>query len=220
MMETKMIKKTVVPTAVIGSILVMFLITASAVWAYRRNTAMTNEAVSAVSSFYLEEMANNRARIITNLISNNFYEMEMALSILEESEISSWDELRTWIGKLETLLSLRRFAIVDSDDIVYTRYTTYTGRSRHAFLSETPMGDRVASTVFSYGSSKQLCLAIPVHDLKLMGKSVKACFVQFDIDEIADLMSFQDDRGTWFGLYYQNGESLSGTNPDFSAGIF
>jgi diguanylate cyclase (GGDEF)-like protein len=78
------------------------------------------------------------------------------------------------------------------------------------------MDDRVASTVFSYGSSKQLCLAIPVHDLKLMEKSVKACFVQFDIDEIADLMSFQDDRGTWFGLYYQNGESLSGTNPDFS----
>ncbi|MCR5322956.1 MAG: diguanylate cyclase [Lachnospiraceae bacterium] len=108
------------------------------------------------------------------------------------------------------MLSLNRFALIDENDIVYTQYTTYTGKSRHEFLSNGQMKDRVISTAFLYGSSKQLCLAVPT-DITIMGKQFKACFVQIDIKDIVELLAFDDQERTNFALYSQNGENLSDT---------
>ena len=65
-----------------------------------------------------------------------------------------------------------------------------------------------------YGSSKQLCLAIPVDGLTIMGKPFKACFVQIDISEIADLLAFEDQGRTYYGLYVQNGGNLTENDLD------
>ncbi|MCR5282584.1 MAG: hypothetical protein K6E18_04380 [Lachnospiraceae bacterium] len=94
-------------------------------------------------------------------------------------------------------------------NIVYTQYSTYTGRSRHPFLSEETLSGRTISTVSLYGSSKQLCLALPTPDLKIMGKHFKACFVQIDINDIVDLLAFDDNGRTYFGLYSKSGVNLS-----------
>ena len=201
----------VVLTAVLGSLLILAMMTANTIWVSRQATAATNEAVSAVSSFYLEAMADSRAKTITNLINSNYEEMEKAVAFIEDEKVGSQEELREAIGKMKSLLGLNRFALVDKDNIVYTQYTTYTGRSRHAFLSEETIKDRIVRTVSLYGSSKQLCLVIPTPDLSIMGKSFKACFVQLDIKEIVDLLAFDDEGRTHFALYSQNGGNLSGT---------
>ena len=126
-------KRTIALTAAIGSLLVMATVTANTIWLSRQTTAAMDEAVSAVSAFYLEAMADRRAKSITNLINGSFDEMEKAVTFIEGEQIESQQELRDTIGKVESLLDLNRFALVDEDDIVYTQYTTYTGRSRHAF---------------------------------------------------------------------------------------
>ena len=207
----KITNKTIVLTAVIGSMLVVAMVTANTLWASKQTAAATDEAVSAVSSFYLEAMADRRAQTITNLIDSNFDQMEKAVEMIKGEEIGSQDELRHNLGLVRSLLNLNRFALVDEDDIVYTQYTTYTGRSRHAFLEEAQMNDRMISTVSVYGSSKQLCLAIPTPDLMLMGKPFKACFVQLDIQDIVDLLAFDDQGRTHFALYTKNGVNLSDT---------
>ena len=204
-------KKTLVLTAVIGSLLIMGMLTAITLWTSRRNDSATNEAVSAVSSFYLEAMADRRARIITNQINNSLDQMEKALSFIVDEGVSSQEQLREAIGKVKSLLSLNRFALVDEDNVVYTQYTTYTGRSRHEFLAEAQIDGRHVSTASLYGSSKQLCLVIPTPELSLMGKQFKACFIQIDIKDIVDLLAFDDQGRTYFSLYTQNGGNLSGT---------
>ncbi|MCR5769285.1 MAG: diguanylate cyclase [Lachnospiraceae bacterium] len=73
------------------------------------------------------------------------------------------------------------------------------------------MQGRVISTVYLYGSSKELCLAIPTNDLVVMGIPFKACFVQIDIQDIVNLLAFDDNGKTSFGLYSQNGGNLSNT---------
>ena len=203
--------KTFVLTAVIGSLLIMAMLAANTVWMSSRTNAATDEAVTAVSSFYLEAMADRRAKTITNLISNNFDEMEKAVSFIAEENVGSQAELRDILGKVRSLLGLNRFALVDEDDVVYTQYTTYTGGSRHPFLSDEHLNDRIISTVSIYGSSKQLCLAIPTPDLTIMGKRFKACFVQHDIGDIVNLLAFDDQGRTHFALYSKNGGNLSGT---------
>ena len=203
--------RTFVLTAVIGSLLIMAMVLTITIRSSNKTAAATDEAVSAVSSFYLEAMADRRAKTITNLIGSNFDEMEKAVAFLEEESIHSQDDLRDAIGRVKSILGLNRFALVDEDNIVYTQYTTYTGRSRHPFLSEENSSGQTISTVSLYGSSKQLCLAIPTPDLSFLGKPFKACFVQVDIRDIVDLLAFDDQGRTHFALYSQNGGNLSGT---------
>ena len=210
MKNKKITEKAVAITAAIGSVLIMLTVIANTYWASQQAISSTNEAVSAVSAFYLESMADRRAKTITNLINNNFDYMEKAVIVIDDEKIESQEDLRAAIGRMKSLLSLSRFALVDEDDIVYTQYTTYTGGSRHPFLAKKTLDGRMISTVFRYGSSKDLCLAIPV-DIKIMGKQFKACFVQIDINDIVDLLAFDDQESTHFALYSENGGNISET---------
>ena len=210
-MKKLITRKTFILTAIVGAILLISMVIINTVLSSRQTIKATNEAVSEVSSFYLEAMADRRARTVPNLINNNFDQMEKAVAFIDGEGIESEEDLRVMIGNVRTLLSLDRFALVDDDNIVHTRYTTYTGRSRHHFLSEDKMEGRDVSTVLLYGSSRHLCLAAPVSDLKIAGKSYKASFVQIDIKEIVDLLAFEDEGRTYFGLYSKNGENLSDT---------
>ena len=209
--EKDRINKGFVSTAIIGSTLVMVILVFSTIWASRKTVSTTDDAVAAVSTFYLEAMADYRARTVNNLINNNFEHMEKALTIIEDGDIKSQEELRNVLGNTKKLLSLNRFALVDEDNIVYTQYTTYTGGSRYDFLSSDKLSERVISTIYMYGSSKQLCLAIPTDGLVIMGKPFKACFVQIDIKDISNLLLLEDQGTTYFAMYTKNGGNLSDT---------
>lgn len=210
-MKKQITRKTFILTAVIGGVLLMAMVIFNTVVSTRQTTVATNNAVSEVSSFYLEAMADRRSKTITNLINSNFDHMEKAVAYINSEGIKSEEELRATLGNIKSMLSLDRFALVDDDKIVHTQFTTYTGGSRHDFLSAENMDGRSVSTVSIYGSSKQLCLAAPTPDLKIAGKTYKAGFVQIDVREIVDLLAFEDEGRTYFGIYSKNGENLSGT---------
>lgn len=203
--------KTFVLTATVGGFVIMAMMIFNSLWASRQIISATDDAVSAVSSFYLDAMADRRAKTVTNLINSNFDHMEKALPIFANEGIETQEDLRNTIGKITSLLSLSRFALINEDNIVYTQYTTYTGGSRHEFLNSEKMDSRIISTVSLYGSSKQLCLAIPANDLTLMGQRFKACLVQIDFKDIVDLLAFDDQGRTYFGLYSSTGANLSDT---------
>ena len=211
MKKKQITNRTFLLTAIIGSLLIIVMITSNAIWSSNQTLLQTEEAVLAVSNFYLENIADRRAQTVESRIDSEFSQMEKALDFIRDENIESQEELRTTLGKIRNLLSLNRFALVDQDDVVYTQYTTYTGKSRHDFLSEEKMEDRTISTVSLYGSSKQLCLAIPTPDLTILGKRFKACFIQIDIKDIIDLLAVDDQGITYFALYSVNGSNLSGT---------
>ena len=210
-MKTLITKKNFILTAVVGGVMLMAMIISNAILSSKQTVSATNEAVSEVSSFYLEAMADRRAKTITNLINSNFDHMEKAVAYINNEKIGSEEELRATLGNIKSLLSLDRFALVDDDKIVHTQYTTYTGGSRHNFLSDEKMDEKSVSTVSIYGSAKQLCLATPTPDLSIAGKRYRASFVQIDVGEIVNLLAFEDEGRTYFGLYSKNGENISGT---------
>ena len=207
----KITNRTFVLTAAIGSLMIIAVVIINTLISTKKTMTATSEAVSAVSSFYLEAMADRRAKTITNLINNNFDMMEKALPFFYDDRIKTQDDLRNMIGRMTDLMSLSRLALVDEDNVVYTQYTTYTGGSRHEFLAKDKMDDRTVSTVYLYGSSKELCLAIPTHDLTILNKKFKACFVQIDIKDITNLLAFDDQGRTYYALYSKNGSNLTDT---------
>ena len=210
-MKIRITKKNFILTAVVGGFILIIMIISNVILSSRQTVSATNEAVSEVSSFYLEAMADRRSKMITNLIDSNFEHMEKAVAYIHNEKLGSEEELRATLGNIKALLSLDRFALVDEDKIVHTQYTTYTGGSRHDFLSDDKMDEKSVSTVSIYGSAKQLCLAAPTPDLMIAGKRYKASFVQIDIGEIVNLLAFEDEGRTYFGLYSKNGENISGT---------
>ena len=204
-------KRNFVLTAIIGSIIIVFMVLANSIHTSRQTVVATDDAVSAVSSFYLEAMADRRAKTITNLINSGFDQMGKAVAFVEKENVRSQDELREAIGKVKAMLSIDRFALVDENNMVYTQYSTYTGGSRHEFLTEKDPDGPLISTASVYGSNIQLCLAIPTPNLKILGKSFKACFIQFDIADVVGLLAVEDESRTYFGLYTRTGRNISGT---------
>ncbi len=112
MKKIKITEKAVTITAAIGSVLIMLTVIANTYWASRQAISSTNQAVSAVSAFYLESMADRRSKTITNLIKNNFESMEVAVSVIDDEKIGSQEDLRDAIGRMKRLLTIREVHIL------------------------------------------------------------------------------------------------------------
>ncbi|MCR4754962.1 MAG: hypothetical protein K5868_05435 [Lachnospiraceae bacterium] len=68
-------RKTIILTAIIGGILLLAMVTFNTIVSSRQVIKATDDAVSEVSSFYLETMADRRAKAVTSLIEHNFVQM-------------------------------------------------------------------------------------------------------------------------------------------------
>ena len=109
MSKKKRIKnRTIVLTAVIGSLLIVAFVMIGGLWNYKTTAEATDEAVSAVSAFYLETMADSHAKTITNLISSSFDEMRIATVYIANEDVNSEEDLREAIGKAEALLGMNQ----------------------------------------------------------------------------------------------------------------
>ena len=208
-------KPTFFSQILIGAILTTFVIGCTSLWVTLGARSTAAEAASRVSEFYLREFAGRRLEMVSAAIADEFVYMRRALEIVSPDNLVSQDAVREFLAKVETAYGADKFAFVDQDDIVYTRYTTYSGGSRYDFLSNGELeNDEVISATNLYGARKQVCLAIPVDDLKLMDKDIKACFVQVNIDNIVEGLALDsEDSTTFFGLYHENGDNL--TDLDF-----
>ena len=99
-MKKQITRKTFILTAVIGGVLLMAMVIFNTVVSTRQTTVATNNAVSEVSSFYLEAMADRRSKTITNLINSNFDHMEKAVAYINSEGIKSEEELRATLGNI------------------------------------------------------------------------------------------------------------------------
>ena len=208
-------KRSIQLTAVIGALLLAILLAGLALWVTGGAAVSTEQAVDRLSDFYLQELAGRRSQVVSSMIDTNIEQMQRAMNAVTEDDLASEASLRSFIGKIETLYDLDLFAVVDEADVVYCRYATYMGGSRYDFLSmDLSRSGPVISTVHQYGGTKKICIVIPLSGLTFMDRELKACFVQTDIEELAEMLAFDNDQNeTWFGMYYRNGENL--THLDF-----
>ncbi len=196
---------------VVGALVVAAIIASTTIWVSRGARTAANKAVGKVSEFYLQELAGRRSQVVSGVIDSQFEQMGRAIELMKPEDLVSQEALREFIGEIEDLYDLELFAVVDDEDVVYSRYATYMGGSRYDFLTDGQLDDgKVVSSTSLYGAVKQVCLAIPVSGLSLMGRPLKACFVQVDIASIVDTLAFGEEEGdTSFCLYYRNGENLT-----------
>ncbi|MCI9615118.1 MAG: response regulator [Dorea sp.] len=205
-------KRQTIAYALWGGSMIALILIVTTLWVSRSARIGTDQAVSRVSEFYLEELAGRRALVVSEELNKNFTYMEKALEVLEESDLESQESLRNFLGKVRKLYGVDKFAMVDEDGIVYTQHSTMSGLSRYSFLAE-ELKEPVISTSNLYGAKKRVALAMPVEGIVFQGKQIKVCFIQINIAEMLSSVTLQtSDNETYCNLYYRNGESLTNDN--------
>ena len=195
----------------IGAVIVVLIVTAATLWMSAGARKATDDAVGKVSEFYLEELAGRRSQVVTRFFETKADQMQRALALMTQEDLSSQQALRSFIGRVEALDGLELFAVADEDNVVYTEHTTYMGGSRYAFLSDELSRIRTITTNATYGGGKDICLSLPVRDRVFNGKKLKTCFIEINMDDIVSMLAFNiQENGTHFSLYYENGKNLTG----------
>lgn len=206
-------RRQTIANAVAGGIIIAVILLVTTVWVSESSRTGTDQAVSRVSAFYLEELAGRRAQVVAEELKTRFSYMENAVAILEEADLESQETLRKFFGKVKKLCGLNKFALVDENGTVYTEYTTTSGNDQYSFLSE----DLTEPTIITKNldrAKKQVILAIPVEGVEFQGSRIEVCFIQVDIEEMLSALTSQTNYNeTYWSLYHRNGEDL--TNNDF-----
>ena len=199
-----------VASAVWGGLIVAAILLITTVWVAASAQSSTNEAVARVSEFYLDELAGRRALVVSEELKTNFDHMDRAMSILDSSDLESQASLREFLGRVQQLYGVNRFALVDENGIVYTQHSTTSGLSRYPFLAQELTGP-VISMSNLYGARKQVVLATPVEGISFQGAQIKVCFTQINIADMLSSLTLQgDENETYCSLYHRSGESLTG----------
>ena len=195
----------------IGAVIVVLIVTAATLWMSAGARKTTDDAVEKVSEFYLEELADRRSQVVTRFFETKADQMQRALALMTQEDLSSQQALRSFIGRVEALYGLELFAVVDEENVVYTEHRTYMGGSRYAFLSDELSRIRTITTNATYGGGKDICLSLPVQNRVFNGKKLKTCFIEINMDDIVSMLAFNtQEKGTYFSLYYENGGNLTG----------
>ena len=199
-----------VASAVWGGLIVAAILLITTVWVAASAQSSTNEAVARVSEFYLDELAGRRALVVSEELKTNFDHMDRAMSILDSSDLESQASLREFLGRVQQLYGVNRFALVDENGIVYTQHSTTSGLSRYPFLAQ-ELTEPVISMSNLYGARKQVVLATPVEGISFQGAQIKVCFTQINIADMLSSLTLQgDENETYCSLYHRSGESLTG----------
>ena len=201
----------IIITSVMTSLIIILLIMSLKTAATTQE--VTDNAVDKISHFYIEEIAKNRASLISNELDKKYNYVNNALDVISQKDLESPKALRAFLGKMRKLYNMDTFALVDENGLVYTSHSTCSGKTRYPFLAE-KITEPIYSTVLNYGGEKQLFLAVPVSGIYFNNSKITACFVEININQMMKSMTYRyDNMETYVNLYYKNGESL--TNSDF-----
>ncbi|MBP5184133.1 MAG: hypothetical protein J6113_03385 [Lachnospiraceae bacterium] len=89
MKRIRITRKNFILTVIVGALVLLTFVIANTIHSSRQTIAATDEAVSAVSSFYLEAMADRRSKTVTNLINNNVDQMKKALDFIRDEGVAT-----------------------------------------------------------------------------------------------------------------------------------
>ena len=169
----------------------------------------TDSAITKLSSFFIQEIAKSRTTLVIEELAKKRNYINNALDVISEEDLSSVNNFRSYLGNMRNLFGQDTFALVDENGLVYTSHSTFSGKSRYPFLAQ-QITKPIFSTVTNYGGDKQVFMAVPVSGIYFNNSKITASFVEINIDQMMQAMTYrQDNMDIFFNLYYKNGESLT-----------
>ena len=198
-------KVAVAAVAVVAAILVL-----GTWWVGQSAQQATDEAVKAVSMFYLDELAGRREQVVETNLESNIQKMETAIGTLTEDDLSGVEGLRAFQARMKQLYGLEKFAFVDDTGTVYTALGILEGTDEYGFDYQT-IDAPVVSVKDSDDDSKTVIIAIPLDGIPFNGETLVASFIEMDMNQMIEGLSLHTDtdEATFCNLYTSDGVALT-----------
>ena len=203
------------PVAIVGGVLVLIILVLGTVWMGQSARHDTEQAARSVSLLYLDELAGRREQVVEDNLKNNVNVINVAVTMIDENDLSDLDHLRSYQRNMKQLFNLDRFAFIDENNLMYTADEgILSDASQFAFdyqaLSEPGITIRNVND-----PDKKVVIAVPIRDLNLSlnGNKLIACAMEIDMDVMLQgvSMASQSTDATFCNMYTNDGIALSNT---------
>ena len=193
----------------------IILVVSTVLWTGSTQHA-SEQTVNDLVKFYLEEIAERNAGNITTELDRKAGQLELALTVLDESYLQSEESIRGYISMVQKLNGLDMFALADEEGMVYTAESTFSGISRFGFLSE-KITQTSIHMVNSYGTRTMVIIAAPVQAPG--GISIVSAFTGLNIENVISASLLQNpENKTYCRLFTREGENLLNISGDYQTG--
>ncbi len=197
--------------AIIGGIVVLAIMALGMLWMGRSAQKDTVEAVRTISLLYLDELADRRAQVVENNLTDSVDTIYTAIDLLTEEDLSSEDNLRAYQMKMRSLFNLERFAFVDTNGLIHTATGIEEDIDQYDFDYKTIAGPEIS--IKNISGNKKVVIAVPVDNMVVEGNEMVVCFMEIDMDVMLQGVSLktQDSEATFCNIYTNDGVALTDT---------
>ncbi|MBR6352201.1 MAG: response regulator, partial [Firmicutes bacterium] len=200
-----------VTVAVIGSLIVLFILVVGTIWmghSARKNTA---EAVRTVSLLYLDELAGRREQVVENNLNNKIKDIETAVDLMTSVDLSDKAHMEDYQKRMKRLYTLQKFAFVDENGLIYTSVGTQDNIDEYK-IDYKAISEPEISIFNLHTEDKMAVIAVPVNK-RFNGKVLKVCFMEIDMKDLLAGASMDTGAGgsTFCNIYTRDGIALSNT---------
>ncbi|MBR3719344.1 MAG: response regulator [Firmicutes bacterium] len=205
-------KNSMAKIAVIGSVILMVILVLTTVWMGRSASRDTEDAVRAVSSLYLDELAGRREQVVANNLKDQIEIMKTALDLMTREDLSDEAHRMAYQAKMKRLFSLERFAFVDSEGLVYTSTGILQDIDNYPF-DYRHIAEPEISIRNLHSPDKKVIIAMPAGDIPYGDAKLTVSFIEMSMEEMLSGVSTQTQEGgsTFCNIYTPSGVALSDT---------
>ena len=201
--------------AVIGSIILIAILVGGTVWTAQSAHKDTADAARFVSLLYMDELAGRREQVVENNLQHNIDDVQTAVSLLGEENLSDLDHMRSFQRDMKRLLNLERFAFVDTDGLIYTADEGVRNEMELYGFDHLALSGPEIQVRSDGNGKKTVVIAMPIRDKNCFidGKQLVACFSEQDMNVMLQgvSMTSQDSDTTFCNIYTADGVALTDT---------
>lgn len=197
-------------TSILGAALVALILIFGTWWTGQSAGRDTEKAVHSVSLLYLDELAGRREQVVSQVLSRNVSNIQVAVDLMTDDDLSDTEHLMEYQARMKKLYSLEKFAFVDTNGVIYTSLGTKTDIDRYAFDHQTLSGPDISIKNEDDGT-KKVVIAVPVDRLDVEGNTLVCCFMEIDMSVMLEGISLQSDNNetTFCNIYTKDGTALT-----------
>ena len=199
-------------TVILGGIALILIMVIGAMILSSAARSDTERAIHSVSTLYLDELAGRREQVVANNLQNRIRDLNVALSLMTEEDLSDTEHLKAFQAKMKQLYHLEKFAFVDDDGIIYTSLGNQTNIDDYNFDHKNISAPEI-SVLNLKTPDKKVVIALPVSGITFSGKEFRVCFMEIDMKEMLQgaSMGAGITDSTFSNIYTDTGVALSNT---------
>ena len=198
------------PLAIVIVLVVTATLLFGTIWMGMSARRATDDAVRSVSRMFMDELAGRREQVVASNLETNVNAIKNALELITAEDLSNLDHLKAFDLKMKKLYDLDKFALVDSDGLIYTSKGTLNNIDDYSFDYKTISKPDI-SVKDLHTKNKKVIIAVPVKGIKFEGKDIEACFMEIGMKRLFTGLSLQSDTNemTFCNIYTKEGVALS-----------